>query len=282
MKKVELTESQHEEFKESGVLVLRNFHDVEEEIRPIQRGIYRIIGLIIQKHDLDLQQSAFTPETFDSCYSELIAISRSYGSEVYDAVKQIPAFLRLISSGRSEALFSSVRGTDFAGIGQASYGIRIDSPGEEQFRSQWHQEFLFQPQSSDGLVFWTPLVEVTPELGPVKVCLKSHKDGLRKCEKFGSYADKAGAYKIGLVDEQAIIAEYEQAAPLSKPGDLMIMDYLTLHASGMNTSDRARWSVQSRFFNFLDPVGIRLGWKPSVTVGTDIEDIFSDFFSEGK
>lgn len=265
-------------FEENGVLVLRGFYDVEKEIIPIQKCIYEILGLIIKKYHLDIEQPEFCAEHFDACYNDVIAVNRSYGSEVYDAVKQIPAFLRLISSQRSEDLFAHLRQTDLVGIGKASYGIRIDHPYEDQFRSQWHQEFLFQPQSVDGTVMWTPLVPVKADMGPVIVCLGSHKDGLRKCRKQGKYSEKTGAYKIGLVDEASVVGSYEQAAPLTNPGDLIVMDYLTIHQSGVNVSKRSRWSIQSRFFNFREPTGIQIGWKPSVTVGTDIEDIFPECF----
>jgi hypothetical protein len=76
------------------------------------------------------------------------------------------------------------------------------------------------------------------------------------------------------------VDRYERIAPLSQPGDLLIMDYLTLHQSGFNVSTRSRWSMQFRFFNFAEPTGRRLGWKPSVTAGTEIEALFPDRFTE--
>lgn len=273
-----LTEAQREEFAANGVLVIRGFYNVEQQIRPIQKAIYDIIGLVIQRHGLTISREPYAPDRFDAGYVELIAHSRRYGGEVYDVVKQIPAFLRLISSQQSERLFSQLRNTDLVGIGVASYGIRIDNPFEDQFRSQWHQEFLYQPQSMDGVVMWTPLVPIEPEMGPVMVCLGSHRDGLRKYSKSPRYANKIGAYQIGLVDEEKVVAQYQQVAPLTRPGDLIVLDYLTIHQSGFNVSGRARWSIQSRFFNFREQNGMRIGWKPSVTAGTDIETIFREYF----
>jgi hypothetical protein len=273
-----LSASQRAEFSDNGVLVLRKFHDVESEIRPIQQAIYEIIDLVVRRHGLSIVREPFDHANFDCGYAELIAIDRKYGGEVYDIVKQIPAFLRLISSAHSERLFCELRCTDLAGIGAASYGIRIDNPFEEKFRSQWHQEFLYQPQSLDGLVFWTPLVPVTAEIGPVNICLKSHKQGLCIYSKGTAYGDKQGAYQIGIFNEEAIVARYEQVAPLTEPGDLIIMDFLTIHQSGFNGSARSRWTVQSRFLNFREPTGMRIGWKASVTAGTDIQSIFAENF----
>ncbi|CAD6540261.1 phytanoyl-CoA dioxygenase family protein [Paraburkholderia metrosideri] len=281
MAQFQLADTDKVTFDRDGVIVLRGFHDPERDILPIQRAIYEIIGLVIERHGLNILRESFSPLSFDAGFTELIRINRGYGGEVYDLVKQIPAFLRLISSQHSEALFCSLRGTDLAGIGTASYGIRIDNPGEEKFRSQWHQEYLYQPQSVDGIVLWTPLVPILPETGPVMYCVGSHRDGLRKYVKDDVYSGKSGAYKISMLDEETIANQYPQSSPLTQPGDVIVMDYLTIHQSGYNRSARSRWSIQSRFFNFKDPSGMKIGWKASVTAGTEIEAIFSDYFVKG-
>jgi hypothetical protein len=276
----ELSEEQRDEFFEEGVIVIRNFFDIETEIRPIQRGIYEVIGLVAQRHGVEIEREPLAGDNFDSGYLELIAIDREFGSEVYDLVKQIPAFLRLVASERTETLFRRLRDTDVPGIGAASYGIRIDNPFEEKFRSQWHQEFLFQPQSLDGVVFWTPLVPVTEPMGPVVICCKSHRDGLCIYNKGKAYAAKTGAYRIGIDKEDQIVDRYERISPLTSPGDVILMDFLTIHQSGFNTAQRSRWSVQYRLFNYREETGMRIGWKASVTAGTDVERIFPNNFRE--
>lgn len=275
-----LTDDQKREFAQNGVLVVKQFYDVEQDIEPIQRSIYHIIDLVMKRHGVSLERAPFTHGNFDSGYNDLIAIDRAFGGEVYDAMKQIPAFLRLICNGKAERLFCELRGTDLAGIGIGSYGIRIDNPHEEQFRSHWHQEFFYQPQSLDGIVMWTPLVPITLDIGPVNVCVGSHKDGLCKYIAGGAYAKKSGAYQIGIKDDEKVAAKYRQVAPLTEPGDLLIMDFLTIHQSGLNVSKRSRWSVQGRFFNFREPTGMRIGWKSSVTLGTNVKAIFAENFVE--
>ena len=51
------------------------------------------------------------------------------------------------------------------------------------------------------------------------------------------------------------------------------MDFLTLHQSGQNVSDRSRWSMQFRYFNFADPVGVDIAWAGSYAAGMKFEDI---------
>lgn len=265
-------------FDREGYLIIKGFYDLEADILPMLEDIYRIIGLVAARHGVALSRPAFLAESFDQGYGDLLAANRRYAGEVYDLVKQIPSFIRFIAHPKAEALFREMRGTNHAGIGAASYGIRIDNPSEEKFRSHWHQEFVFQPQSMDGIVFWTPLLPMKPELGPVVVLPRSNRDGLCIYARGTTYADKAGAYQIGIHDEDAVVARYEHIAPLTDPTDLLLMDFLTIHGSGYNISNRSRWSVQSRFFNFNDPVGMKVGWRASITAGTEVEEIFPDNF----
>ena len=129
-------------------------------------------------------------------------------------------------------------------------------------------------------MFWSPLVEIQQNMGPVEVCVGSHRDGLCVYRTGGKYANKSGAYRIGLADEAAVVGRYATAAPLTGPGDLLILDYLTLHQSGFNLSARSRWSMQFRHFNFREPTGRKLGWRASVTAGTEIESLFPQSFVE--
>jgi hypothetical protein len=265
-------------FEENGYILIKDFYDLGQDIHPILLDIYKLIGLVAERHGYKLSRKPYSPDNFDDGYNELITINRSYGGEIYDLVKQIPSFLRLISNEKADALFQSIRNTGISGIGTASYGIRIDNPNEDKFRSHWHQEFLFQPQSLDGIVFWTPLLPISEELGPVIILPRSQKDGLCKYSKGNAYAEKNGAYKIGIYDEEKVIENYEKIAPLTKPGDLLLMDFLTIHGSGVNRSNRSRWSVQNRFFNYSEPVGMKVGWKASVTTGIDAESVFPNNF----
>ena len=273
-----LNDSDRQHFADEGYLLIPGFYDVETEIDPILKDIYTIIGLVAARHGVEIEREPYSPETFDSGYHDLIAVNRAHGGEIYDLVKQIPAFLRLISNDRADALFRDLRGTETSGIGAGSYGIRMDNPNEDKFRAHWHQEFLFQPQSIDGIVFWTPLAPVKEDMGPVIVLPKSHRDGLCTYSRGTTYSYKQGSYQIGIHDEEEVVARYSKIAPLTKPGDLLIMDFLTIHGSGWNCSERARWSVQSRFFNYADPVGMKVGWKASITSGTDVEAVFPDNF----
>jgi hypothetical protein len=281
MNKPLLTRQQLDEFNEEGFLIIKGFYDQGADIEPIQHGIWKIIQLLIAKYNIGVSPMPFTPQTFDHGYQELIAANRKYGGQVYDAVKQIPAFVRLVSHQKNELVFSQLRGTDMTGIAGAGYGIRIDNPNEEKFRSLWHYEYRDQLRSIDGVVFWSPLIPILDELGPVHICPKSHKGGLRRSYlRDPEYPEKTGAYAMRIENEAELIKQYGVVAPLSEPGDLVLMDFLTLHSSGKNISNRSRWSMQIRYFNFKDPTGIRINWTGCVMSGVQLKDVHPELIIE--
>jgi len=268
-----LSQQQINEFNNNGVLLIPDFYDTDD-INQIQHCIYNIIGLVIDKYKLSITRHKYSADKFDSGYQKLIKINRDYGSEIYDAVKQIPAFIRLVADKRHESLLSQLRNTTLAGIAAGGFGIRIDNPHEDKFRAQWHQEYPAQLRSPDGLVFWSSLINITPELGPVKFCLGSHKLGpVPVYMNNPKNTQNSGAYSLTLKDEQQLIKKFPQIAPLTKPGDLVIIDYMVLHASGVNRGNRSRWSMQMRYFNFNNPAGIEIGWKGSFAAGLDFREI---------
>lgn len=276
-----LKKQQIEDFSRNGVLVIPGFYELQSAIEPVQKGIYDVIGLLIDKYHLDIERPLFTADTFDAGFQALIAVDRAYGGEVYDAVKQIPAFMRLVTSADHEQLFKELRADSIPAIAAGGYGVRIDVPFEDKFRANWHQEYPAQLRSLDGIVFWTPLLPIHDELGPVEFCLGSHRDGpVPVLTTDPNHPEKQGAYALTLENEATLLDRYKHAAPLTTPGDLVVIDYLTLHASGHNHSDRSRWSMQFRYFNFNDPTGIGHGWKGSYAAGVDFRSVHPELCAD--
>lgn len=274
-----LTAEQVARFHSDGVLVVPDFYDLTEEILPVQRSIHQVIGQVMKRHGITDSRPPFTPAGFDSGYQTLIALDRAHGGEVYDAIKQIPAFIRLLASSKHESIFRQLRHDSIPAIAAAGYGIRIDNPNEDRYRAAWHQEYPAQLRSLDGLVFWSPLLPISDDIGPIRFCLGSHSGGVVPVIT-ATQEREAGAYALRLKDEASLIQRYAHTAPLTAPGDLVVVDFLTLHASGFNRSHRSRWSMQFRYFNFDDPVGLSHGWMGSFAAGIDFRVIHPELCAD--
>jgi hypothetical protein len=166
-----------ETFRRDGVLILKRFYDPARDVAPIKEGIRRIVALLARKYGVDAP-CATPDEAMTRGYLALIRVNRAWGGEVYDAIKQIPAFARLVSAPDNERLFAQLRPGSVPGLAAGGHGIRIDNPGEARFRAPWHQEFPAQLRSLDGVVFWSPLLLMTPDMGPVEMAAGSHLEGV--------------------------------------------------------------------------------------------------------
>lgn len=277
---MQLNQAQVDEFAQNGFLVIQNFYDAED-IKAVQVGIHAVIGAVTARHGMDDTRPAFSADTFDAGYMDLIQANRKWGGEVYDLVKEIPAFNRLIAHASHEELMEQLRPGAVPGLTAGGSGIRIDNPNEDKFRAMWHQEYPAQLKSPDGLVFWSPLVPVTPDLGPVMFCPGSQLEGpIAVCHADPENAGRTGAYALKLAGEDKLLARYEKVAPLSAPGDLVVLDFLLLHASGYNRSQRPRWSMQFRYYNLANPTGQSHGWSGSFAAGVDFRSVHPELFLE--
>ena len=93
MKNIKLSSDQVNQFARDGVLVIRSFYEATA-IEAVQRGIYEVIGRVLARHMLEIDRKPFSSNSFDEGFNSMIAVNRSFGSEVYDAIKQIPVELQ--------------------------------------------------------------------------------------------------------------------------------------------------------------------------------------------
>lgn len=265
------------DLEEKGFCKIPNFFSYKEDIQPIKFAINKITSLLVEKY-LGKKTIDNSDEDFVESYLELIAHNRSIGGIVYDAVKQIPEFASLVSSKKCAELFKELRNTKLAGLCRGGDGIRIDNPKEEKFKSPWHQEYPVQYGSINGLVYWSPLLEIDMDIGPLHILSGSHKEGLLKV----CYPDEKNRtpYGLRIVNEDELENKYECMKVLCSPGDLLIMDFLTVHKSGNNVSNRSRWSMQYRYFDFLNDEARKIDWANNVSQGNSIEKLYPHYLVE--
>ena len=69
------------------------------------------------------------------------------------------------------------------------------------------------------------------------------------------------------------VAQFDETSIDTTPGDVLVLNGLTLHRSQHNHSDRTRWSLQLRYLNFLDETGRRIGWRSGMITNADVSDV---------
>jgi ectoine hydroxylase-related dioxygenase (phytanoyl-CoA dioxygenase family) len=124
---------------------------------------------------------------------------------------------------------------------------RLDVPDDKRNALEWHQERSFFPQNRDGLhslVCWIPLTDVTEEMGAIHISPESHTSGLlvpTQNEKKSELSTR----QISVPEEY--VKKYEDLVVTVHVGDVVFFNMLLFHRSGVNISDKVRFSVQSRF-----------------------------------
>ncbi|MBT8486341.1 MAG: phytanoyl-CoA dioxygenase family protein [Phycisphaerae bacterium] len=259
-----------EAYQRDGLVVQRALLDPGTYIEPMQTQIRVVIDLARAEAGL----GPTTGDAFDAGLAELLDRDRGRAGKVYDAVRKLPAFFNIVNAPPIWSLVKTLLDTELPGWFAAGSGVRMDHPGEDRHLSPWHQDYQAHLCSEDMVVVWIPLVPVDETAGPVVFCPGSHRDGMLPV-----YLDdplneaRVGARAMEFVGASERAAGYEQRLIDSGPGDVLAFHGLVLHRSSPNRSTRTRWSMQLRYFNFLDPAARRRGWVGGVNAGVDLSDI---------
>ena len=216
----------------------------------------------------------------DSLHENLVAAARldrkSLGV-VYDGIRKLGSFWRLVGAPEVQTAAEQLLRSSALGVAFRSSGIRLDMPDEDRWRSDWHQEYPAQLVSPAGVVAWIPLVGVDQAMGPVRIARGSHREGLLSLV-CGDPLNLSKNYTTAMhiPDAEAIAERYPEDAPSTLPGDVVFIDFLTLHASGYNRSPRTRIACQARYVDLCHPEAVARGWIGGMHEGHDFRDIHPD------
>jgi len=262
------TEIDRARFRRDGFLVARSL--LPET--PILRALLAIDRLICAR------APEFTPSAphlvREEIHAKLLALAvkdrRTLGV-VYDAARKVVPFWELLGSAELTTAANELLESEDVGLAFRGAGIRLDLPGEHHWRSTWHQEYHAQISSPRGFVAWIPFVDVTHSMGPVEIARGSHHVGVlpvRAHDPLNRGRDYTKTFEIP--DAAHIAAQHLVATVETRPGDVVFLDFLTLHQSGWNHSrDRVRISGQARFFDMAHSTAIEHGWVGGLHEGHD-------------
>ncbi len=262
-----LNENDRRSFEDQGFLYIKNFYS-EDAVLNIQKGIYNLFKLTIETYKLDIQQKPFLPETFDSGRAEMQVYHRELLGQVYNAIKKLPCYFELACAPQHKAMAELLLNSNMVGIASRGWGVRMDNPGEDKYLTQLHQDYTSQLCSPSGIVIWSPLRNVTNELGPVKIYPGSHKEGILDIDIIDE-----GSYGLQVRDPNIIIKKYDPICPEVNVRDAVIIHMLTAHESTPNVGQETRWAMISRYFDFNEMIGRSHGWRGGLQEGGDFASI---------
>lgn len=126
--------------------------------------------------------------------------------------------------------------------------LRMDAPKDSSYSLSWHQESFSTIENVPQTQLWAPVIGPnTKENGSISVLKGTHHDGpvphylIQYSENY--IADGIPDDKIQNRDK------YEEVIVEMDPGSILLFHEETLHKSGINTSDKVRYTITGRYFN---------------------------------
>ena len=231
-----------EKFRENGYFIAKSIIS-EKKINAVLETIFRIYFKYNPSSKLrDLQE----PWNSDLFHEEIIKFRKSDPkrfSLLYDSTQTSASIMELLTSELIAKYSANLLDTKNNELCITEGMIRMDAPGDKRNIAGWHQEISYL--RNNGLVIWIPLSDITPDLGPLQVCPKSHHEGELKVVQNKNLPGDASTVSVDEVGPE-YIAKYSIMDVEIKKGDVLFFDTELFHRSGVNTSNRMRFSCQVR------------------------------------
>jgi ectoine hydroxylase-related dioxygenase (phytanoyl-CoA dioxygenase family) len=273
--KTVLSKEQLESYRANGYLMVRGLIPNEMRLDTLMA----IDGLLcVKQPHLRRSTRASVTEDVHAKILELADTDRHALARVYDAIRKVAPFWSMTGAPALVEASSQLLASESVGVIFRGNGIRLDLPNEDKWRSGWHQEYHSQMSSVRAVTAWFSLVPVTMDMGPVELLPRSHVEGLlpvRCLDPMNARKNYAGTFELR--DVQGLPSKYPMAHHETEPGDVIFLDFLTVHQSGYNrAAGRARISCQVRYFDMLEAGSVANDWVGGWQEGGDFRQIHPD------
>jgi hypothetical protein len=250
-----------------GCLLLRGFAPGDLLAR-FREEVATMVGLVLA--ELRLNAAASGIERFDRGLDLLLRADRARVGRLYMAVRKLPSVHGLITAPRVWAVMKQLMQTRLPGVYPAGTGVRMDHPGEDTYLSPWHQEYPYNLTSDNAVTLWLPLVDVDESNGCLLLAPGSQRLGALPVRVRDALNERRNANEAMEIDGlESILARHATLSAPAAAGDALVFHTFLLHRSQPNRSAATRWTLQARYFDFLNPTAIRHDWAGGMNEGVD-------------
>lgn len=246
-------------YERHGVAVARG--GVESElVEQFRRCLERVISGRLRS----LGEADGAP-SLDTGYLRLKARNPALAGELVMVAREALAYFHVAASRRLNGLVSRVAGSSLLHMVPDSCIARIDGRDDDARSFDWHYDFSYNAMSENAVTCWIPVTPVDDAMGPLRILPGSHRV-IRPVRLLRELANVpfTGPKRIQL--DAPDVAAFERDSvdlPPVGPGDVVLLHALTLHRSGRNGTDRARWIINPRYSDLLDAKVVARGWNVS-------------------
>lgn len=226
------TEALRQRLEEDGYLIIRNFHNRDD----VMKGRKEIV-------DYMENQDVLAP---GSTLENAIIGPKNRSTRFRDsAVKQWPGFLNIVEGKNTMDFFS--RFLEGPALSLDHKWLRAISTGRN---AGMHCDIVYMGAGTNKLyTMWTALGDISLDMGPLALCLGSHKlEHLRNTYGASDAHDDLiqGAFSNDPYDVMETLGIQWASTPFNA-GDVVIFGMYFMHASLENTTNRFRISSDTRY-----------------------------------
>jgi len=266
-------------YAEHGVLRLRAFAPAAL-LSAFRDEAATMIRLLLD--ELGLDAGGVRVDRFDRGLELLLAADRARVGSLYNAVRKLPSVYGLITAPRVWAVMRQLMATRLPGIYPAGTGVRMDHPGEDTYLSPWHQEYPYNLTSDNAVTLWLPLVDVDETNGCLRVAPGTQRLGALPVRVRDPLNERRNANEtLEIAGLEALLARHAASPAPTAAGDALVFHTFLLHCSQPNRSAATRWTLQARYFDFLNPTAIRHDWVGGMNEGVDFRRYHPELVADG-
>ena len=242
---------------DDGYLFIRGLHDRKLVLQARQQMLEKLAAAGSLDPDVPMMEGRIKPgsgSTFKGGANDLTSC---------------PAYQELIRGPRCLEFYSHLRGGP--AMTYDYQWLRVVGNGD---CTGAHFDVVYMGRGTHNLLtMWTPLGDISYDMGPLALCVGSHRDAsfAKVRETYGSMdVDRdrvAGWFSNDPMEIQSRFGGQWMTSEF-EPGDALIFGMFTLHASLTNTSNKFRLSSDTRYQLASEPVDERwIGEKPKAHYG---------------
>lgn len=230
-----------EEYLKNGLVVVKNFFDIEE-IDFIRKEAKEIFTIQIKNNNINFNEN--DEAEFESALYKLFNVNYNAFLGAAKATQQMACMFSFTTNKKMMNFVTSL------GLQKPVICVKpiiyFNSKNlakiEGHYKTPAHQDWRSMQGSLNSIVIWIPLIDMSKEIGAVEFIPGSHLLGLldSKQDEWFRHID---SNKIS--DENYIIPEV-------KKGDLVAFSAFTVHRSGNNITEKIRWSLHVRYNDLLE------------------------------
>jgi ectoine hydroxylase-related dioxygenase (phytanoyl-CoA dioxygenase family) len=257
--------SEFNKFNTEGFVVKKKFFS-KSEILTIQKKISEIIINVSEEINIKSKKKDFyflINNTLPKIYKK----NKKMGSYIFDTLSRLNIFRDLTNNKKTINKICEILKINKKDLLSAKFSLFLFTKLHKNHAIGWHQESAYYSdpnfkefqfiKKTNSLFTWIPLTKTYPGNGALILKPGSHNITSLKHIKNNFNNRYKGSWnkrgEIYIKNFEKISMKYKSKTISSNPGDIIFVDFNTLHKSGINKSNKTRVGVIMRFGEKLDP-----------------------------